>query len=275
MILNGNFLAAMSSSFWIIPREGSEALIVVIMLLAALRQSGRIDQSSIIYKCSLAAIACGLLLAAGCVFLHNYFTGQSRELSEAFTSLIAMGMLLFVNFDTFSKNDSLYQMRMTTLGFIAFISVFRELAETILFYYGLFQGPIQQQLGTLFGLVLGILLLGLILWAYKTSSSKWRKLNKIIFSLTPWFIFILAIMCIGNTINALQEASWLGFVNEPWMFNINWLHVQSSEQYLLSISIFFASTGFLFIKQFCKSLTLLVKVLFSLVNKVDNSHQVT
>mgnify|MGYP000458761663 CR=1 FL=1 len=140
MIFNSNFYIALSSSFWIIPREGTEALLVVIMLCTALKASGRGEKISIIYANCVAALLVGLALAVGCVWLHSFFTGQSRELSEAFASLIAMAMLLYVNFETFRKNHLLHEMSIAALGFMAFISVFRELAETILFYYALFQG---------------------------------------------------------------------------------------------------------------------------------------
>ena len=258
MLLDSNFFAALSASFWIIPREGTEALLVIIMLCSALKQSGRSDKVGIIYKNCIAALLAGLLLAAGCVWLHTFFTGQSRELSEAFASLIAMGMLLYVNFETFTKNHLLHTMSLAALGFMAFISVFRELAETILFYYALFQGGMDQQLGTLTGLFAGIILLALLLMVYKSATDRWKRLNRIIFNLTPVFIFILAVMCIGNAVNAFQEANWLTFTPVSWMFNSTLFHVQASEQYVLSIAMFLAATGLLFLKQFYKSVMLMV-----------------
>lgn len=257
MILDNNFFTALSASFWIIPREGTEALLVIIMLCSALKQSGRSDKISVIYKNCIAALIVGLALAAGCVWLHEFFTGQSRELSEAFASLIAMGMLLYVNFETFTKNHLLHTMNIAALGFMAFISVFRELAETILFYYALFQGGTSQQLGTLTGLIIGIILLLLLLWVYMSATERWKTLNRIIFNLTPFFIFILATMCIGNAINAFQEANWLNFTPVNWMFNSSLLHAQASEQYVLSLMVFLAATGLLFLKQFYKSVLLM------------------
>ncbi len=271
MIFSGNFFAALSSSFWIIPREGTEALLVVIMLCTALKNSGRSDKLSVIYTNCIAALLAGLALAVGCVWLHSLFTGQSRELSEAFASLIAMAMLLYVNFETFTKNHLLHQMSIAGLGFMAFISVFRELAETILFYYALFQGDAAQQLGTFVGLIAGIILLALLLWIYKSATGRWQILNKIIFNLTPFFIFILAIMCIGNAINAFQEAQWLNFTPIHGMFNNNFFHAQASEQYVLSLAIFLTATGLLFLKQFYKSLRLLLSYFL----KYQENNQIT
>ncbi|MCL9781844.1 FTR1 family protein [Vibrio sp. S4M6] len=248
-----NFISAMSSSFWIIPREGTEALLVVIMLISALNKSGREEKVGVIYKNCIAALVAGLLLAFGCIYLSSIFTGQAREISEGVASLLAMSMLLYVNFETFSKRENLHQLSLFGLGALAFVSVFRELAETILFYYGLFQGNASQQFGTLSGLMLGIVLFSLLLLLYKYSSDRYRKVNRVIFSLTPWFIFILAVMCVGNAVNAFQEANLLGFTPTKWMFNNSILKTQSSVEYLLSISMFLVSTGFLFLKQFGKS----------------------
>ena len=242
MLLSPNFYAALSSSFWIIPREGTEALLVIIMLVSALKASGREKHISVIYKNCIGAVVCGLFMAIGCVWLHTFFTGQVRELSEAFASLLALGMLLSI----------------ASLGFMAFISVFRELSEVILFYYGLFQGGLSQQLGTFVGLLVGCLLLGFLLYTYKISTERWKRINKVIFNLTPVFIFMLAIMCIGNAVNAFQEARWLGFTPVENMFNSQMLHIQASKEYLLSVGIFLASTGPLFLKQFTRGLLLLI-----------------
>ena len=223
------------------------------MLVSALNESGRENKVGIIYKNCIAALVAGLFLAIGCIYLKTIFTGQAREVSEGVASLIAMSMLLYVNFETFSKPEQLHKLSLFGLGSLAFVSVFRELAETILFYYGLFQGNASQQFGTLSGLMLGVVLLSVLLLLYKHSSDKYKKVNRVIFSLTPWFIFILAVMCVGNAVNAFQEANLLGFTPTKWMFNNDILKSPSSVEYLISIGMFFISTGFLFLKQFSKS----------------------
>ncbi|WP_440682346.1 FTR1 family iron permease [Cysteiniphilum halobium] len=270
-MLTTNFYIALSSSFWIIPREGTEALLVIIMLCSALKESGRADKLKVIYVNCIAALGVGLLLAIGCVWLDTFFTGQMRELSEAFASLIAMSMLLYVNFETFNKRHLLHQISISGLGFLAFISVFRELAETILFYYALFQGGASQQLGTLTGLLAGIVLFGLLLWLYKSSTDQWKIFNRLIFNLTPVFIFILSLMCIGNAINSFQEAGWIKFTPVDWFFNSDFFHIQASEQYVLSVLFFLISTGLLFLKQFYNSLVLAIK--FILNKNKKSSHQ--
>ncbi|MAZ39111.1 MAG: hypothetical protein CMF49_03245 [Legionellales bacterium] len=272
MLLSSNFYAALSSSFWIIPREGTEALLVIIMLVSALKASGREQHISVIYKNCIGAIILGLCLALGCVWLHSIFTGQVRELSEAFASLMALGMLLYVNFDTFAKNDRLHLMSLASLGFMAFISVFRELSEVILFYYGLFQGGISQQLGTFVGLIVGCFMLAALLYTYKISTQRWKVINKIIFNLTPFFIFMLAVMCIGNAVNAFQEARWLGFTPLSHMFNSQFLHAQASREYALALGIFLACTAPLFLKQFIRSFVLFFKWLATVKVREKLSH---
>lgn len=252
-MLSSFFWVTFSSSFWIIPREGTEALLVIIMLCTALKQSGRSEHLSVIYKSCGLAILAGSLLAVGCIELQSIFTGKYRELSEAISSVIALSMLLYVNFSIFSGFNKLESKTLFGLSFMAFISVFRELAEVVLFYIALFQGNYEQKLGTLSGLVAGSILLFLLILSYNISTDKWKKFNRLIFDLTPFFMFILSLMCIGNAINSFQEAGVLGFTPVKWMINSNLFHIQASKEYLISLIAFIACCGPLFAKQFINS----------------------
>lgn len=266
-MLDAHFWMALSSSFWIIPREGTEALLVVLMLCTALKQSQRSEQLPIIYRCCGLALLAGAALVVGCIYMQHIFTGQNRELSEAFASLIALSMLLYVNFNVFQGYKGLRDMSLLALGFMAFISVFRELAETVLFYIALFHGGITQQLGTLAGVFAGICVLLALMYMYHTATDRWKQFNRIIFSATPFFMFFLALMCIGNAIGALQEAGYLGFHPVSWMFNSELLHAQASREYVLAVGIFLCSTGLLFLRQFTRAISQLISYLLSLTSK--------
>ena len=273
-MLDSHFWVALTSSFWIIPREGTEALLIVLMICSALKKSDRSNQYRLIYKCCGLALLCGMALVAGCVFMQHVFTGQARELSEAFSSLIAMSMILYVNFSVFSGNKSLADMSILALGFMAFISVFREIAEVVLFYIALFQGSTSQQVGTLSGAISGALILAMLIYAYNFATDKWKKANKIIFSLTPFFMFMLATMCIGNAIESFQEAGWLGFSPCSWMINSDLFHIQSSKEYVLAAGLFLCSTGMLFIQQFMKPIRELVSWIISLFSRKREGREV-
>ena len=257
-MFDSNFYFAFTSSFWIIPREGTEALLIVLALCSALKQTGRGEQIKSIFRACYLAILVGALIAIGCIELKHIFTGQGRELVEAFASLIAMSMILYVNFNVFQFTQNMNKMSIAALSFMAFISVLRELSEVILFYIALFDGGASQQLGTLMGIFAGIAILILLLITYRIATDRWKKINKIIFNVTPFLLFLLAIMCIGNAINSFQEARWLGFTPINWMPNSNLLHIQASSEYILSIGIFLASTGLLFLKQFSKCIKVLL-----------------
>lgn len=253
-MLDHNFIIALSSSFWIIPREGTEALLVVLMLCSALRESGRSNAIGIVIKNCWAAVLLGIALAIGCVELKHIFTGQSREMSEAIASLVAMSMLLYVNFSMFQANGSIKNMSTIGLGSMAFISVFREIAEVILFYFALFNGSTSQQAGTGIGIILGMLILAILIYLYKNATEKWKKANRIIFNITPFMFFMLALMCIGNAINSFQEAGVIGFTPINLPLDNNFIHSQSSVEYTTAATIFICSTGLLFTKQFIKSI---------------------
>jgi high-affinity iron transporter len=258
-MLNSEFIAPLSSSFWIIPREGSEALLVITMICSALKESKRESEIPFVYKNCIAALGLGLILAIFCVFLHASVLGQAREMTEGLASVFALMMLLYVNFSAFQGLKSLTNLSLFSIGFLSFISVFRELVETILFYFSLFSGNKVQQLGTLAGLLLGIVLLLLLVYAYLRATTHWKLLNRFMFNITPFFIFLLSIMCLGNAINAFQEAGILSFNNISWMFNNDYFHIQSSEEYLITIITFLSCTGIFFIKQFYKSIVLGIK----------------
>ena len=252
-----DFLMALSSSFWIIPREGAEALIVITMICSALREVDRAKEIPCVYKNCIAALVIGIALAIVSVFFHNAVLGRAREMSEAIASLIALAMLVYINFTAFQGLKSLANLSLFSIGFLSFISVFREIIETILFYFALFSGSSMQQLGTFAGLILGIVLLSLIVYVYFVASAQWKILSRFLFNVTPFFMFLLALMCIGNAINALQEAGVLGFHNVKWMFNNNYLYIQSSQEYLIAVSVFLMTTGLLFLKQFYRAIVLL------------------
>lgn len=260
-MLSTEFIAPLSSSFWIIPREGSEALLVITMICSALKESKRENEIPFVYKNCVVALILGIVLAVLCAFLHASVLGQAREMTEGLASVFALVMLLYVNFSAFQGLKSLTNMSLFSIGFLSFISVFRELVETILFYFALFSGSKVQQLGTLSGLVLGIVLLSLLVYAYLRATTHWKLLNRFMFNITPFFIFILSVMCLGNAVNAFQEAGILSFNNVGWMFNNDYFHIQSSEEYLITVITFLSCTGIFFIKQFYKSITLGIKFL--------------
>jgi len=89
---------------------------------------------------------------------------------------------------------------------LAFIAVYREVFETVLFYSALAaDGNGGALLG---GFLAAIVLLAVIAWALLRSSAR-MPIGKF-FSLTSAFVAVLAVILMGKGVAALQEAGWVG-----------------------------------------------------------------
>lgn len=135
------------ASFIIIFREGLEAILVIAAISAYLVRSGNLPMVKVVYMSSLFAIFASVLAA---IALHSIFdiSGANQEMIEGVAMLLATVVLFFVSNWMFSKAEAkawknYVEGKVQTavssgsrfaLGFAAFLAVFREGAETILFY---------------------------------------------------------------------------------------------------------------------------------------------
>lgn len=138
-----NFFAC----FGIILREGFEAILVVGAIIAYLVKSGNKDKLKAVYLGSVLAIGASFL-AAWLLDAFKLANSANQEIIEGVTALIAVLVLFYVSNWMVSKAESEawsnyidQQVQVSaskgslfTLGFTAFLAVFREGAEVILFY---------------------------------------------------------------------------------------------------------------------------------------------
>ena len=145
------FTGSFGQAFIILLREGLEAILVVAAIIAYLVKAGMRDRIKFIY----AGIALGLV-GSGVVavlFAVLYDSADShQEILEGVVALVAMAMLLFTSNWMLSKSSvsawNAYvkdktEASISTGGFwalasLSFLAVFREGAETVLFYEALF-----------------------------------------------------------------------------------------------------------------------------------------
>jgi high-affinity iron transporter len=135
-----------TAAFVIYLREGVEAALLVGALLAGLRRLGRSDARRYVHAGWLAALPAGL--ATWWIFQRAVAIGaDERELVEAAVSLLAAAVLFSVSFWMISKiearrwtgylrrrlEESLRGRRLALLAGLAFLAVYREAAETVLF----------------------------------------------------------------------------------------------------------------------------------------------
>ncbi|HVQ07294.1 MAG TPA: cytochrome c/FTR1 family iron permease [Allosphingosinicella sp.] len=209
------FLGALA----ILLREGLEALLIVVAMIGFLRKAERRDMLRWVHIGWIGALVAGVATW----WAANQFitiSGAGRELTEGFGSLLAAIILLFVGVWMHGKaqagawqayvrdklDKALTRGSAWFLAFLAFIAVYREVFETIIFFASM--GG-EGNGGALFGgIAVGIALLALIAWAMLRLSAR-LPIGKF-FQYSSALIAVLAVVLAGKGVAALQEAGMLG-----------------------------------------------------------------
>lgn len=211
-------VSSFAGAFTILLREGLEALLIVVAMIAFLGKADRRDVLPYVHGGWVSALAAGVLTWAAATSLIS-ISGASRELTEGFGSLISAIVLISVGIWMHGKAQSnawqtYIKEKLSTalsrgsawfLFFLAFMVVYREVFETILFYVALWsQGA---HLAMLAGAATAAIALVLIGWAL-LSYSKRLPISQF-FSYSSILIAVLAVVLAGKGFAALQEAGLL------------------------------------------------------------------
>ena len=203
--------------FGIILREGLEAILVVGAIIAYLVKSGNKDKLKVVYI--------GCVLAVGASFFCAWLLDQlklansaNQEVIEGVTALIAVLVLFYVSNWMVSKAESEAwtkyiddQVKVSaetgsvfTLGFTAFLAVFREGAEVILFFQPLLSGDKKMVWG---GFGVGCIVLAVVFILIRFFSV--RLPIRPFFLGTSILMFIMSISFLGSGIKELIEGDVL------------------------------------------------------------------
>ncbi|PGZ88767.1 FTR1 family protein [Bacillus sp. AFS029533] len=204
----------------IVFREGLEALIIISALLA-LVSKGKQESAR---KWIFVGGACGILasLVAGLLFqflLSKISAGISNQLIEGISGLIAVVFMLTVGLWLHKQSrQQVYGSKMKekakaaiagggilSLSLLSFFAVFREGAETVVFYIGMSSSITAKELIT--GFAGGIILL-VIIGIFILKGSKFIPL-KPFFTIASLCIYYLTFKFIGQSIHALQGIGYL------------------------------------------------------------------
>lgn len=203
----------------ILLREGLEALLIVVAMIAFLRKAERMEVMSYVHAGWIGALVAGLLTWVIATWVIG-ISGASRELTEGFGSVFAAIVLLSVGIWMHGKAQAdqwqqYIRERMSKalsggsvwfLFGLAFIVVYREVFETILFYAALWsQGNSGAILG---GALSACAALAVIAWAMLRYSRR-LPVGKF-FTYSSWLMAVLTIVLAGKGISALQEAGIVG-----------------------------------------------------------------
>lgn len=218
-------LSTFVGSLTILLREGLEALLIVVGMVAFLRKAERADVLPYVHGGWIVALAAGGLTWAVATYFIN-ISGASREVTEGVSSVFAAIVLLSVGLWMHQKSTSgrwqaylkeklsaaMSKRSAWALFALSFIAVYREVFETVLFYSALSgDGNNGALLG---GLVGGIAILGIIAWLMLRTSAR-MPIGKF-FSISSILVAVLAVVLAGKGVAGLQEAGWLGASPIHW-----------------------------------------------------------
>lgn len=203
-------------------REGLEALLVIIALVAATREAGQSARARDIYRGALIAIAVSLALA----WAVNHVIGDNTsDTLEGVFQLFAAATLFYVSSWITAKiqarrwmsfiNAQVEAARKSNgpsfaLGLTAFLAVMREGAETIVFFQALLAGATEsvERHAVTVGIVTGAVALAITFVVL-------RRLTYLIpigpvFSVTSFLLYALAVIFAGQGIASFQESGVIG-----------------------------------------------------------------
>jgi high-affinity iron transporter len=209
---------AFFQSFLIILREGFEAILVVGAVVAFLIRTGHRERLKSIW------VGVGLALAASlatAVALRTLFIAMpaSREIVEAVTMLLAVVVLFSVSYWLISKVEAAKWQRFIqekvgsalehgggrALALVSFLAVYREGAETALFYQALFHEGPNVILPLTLGIVVGLAALAVIFTLFYRYGV--RIPLRPFFAVTSVLLYYMAFVFMGKGIRELQEGN--------------------------------------------------------------------
>ncbi len=209
---------AFLESFLIIVREGFEAILVLGAVVAFLIKTGnRARLRDIWWGAGVGIAASGVLAVLLSTLLKH--VPASQDTIEGVTMLIAVVVLFSVSYWLLSKveaakwqkfirdkvNAALSHGGIFALAFVAFLAVFREGAETALFYQALFTRGGDIAMPVSLGLLAGSATLAVIFTLF------WRFGLRIplrpFFAVTSALLYYMALVFAGSGIKELQEAN--------------------------------------------------------------------
>ncbi|MDR1520159.1 MAG: FTR1 family iron permease [Planctomycetota bacterium] len=213
--------ATFIASLVILLREGFEAILVIAAISAYLVRSGNRDRLALVYWSSAAAILASVVMALALQYVFE-ISGANQEILEGAAMLTAVVVLFFVSNWMINKAETEAwknyldgKVRSAVaggsafaLGFAAFLAVFREGAETILFYQALLADTDENRGMLWAGLAVAAVLLAVIFVLFRYGS--------LVVPIKPFFIgtslllFVMSISFAGGGIKEFQEADLIG-----------------------------------------------------------------
>jgi high-affinity iron transporter len=239
-------------SFVLLLREGFEAILIVAALMAFLAKAGAVGRRRHVAQGAWAAVAASVLTAVVVELLFEITPGE-REALEGVTMLLATAVLFYVSYWLLSKievakwnafvkgrmEDALSTGSGFALASVAFLAVYREGFETILFYKALLTSassagggvPGEAAAAVAAGIIAGAVALVIVYMAINRFGVKVPL--KPFFAVTSAMLYYMAFVFAGKGIADLQESGLVRTTVVEWAPRIPVLGVYPTVQSLL------------------------------------------
>ncbi len=231
------------AAFTILLREGLEAILIVIAMITFLGKANRRDMLPYVHGGWIAALGAGAATWAAATWLIT-ISGASRELTEGFGGVFAALVLLWVGIWMHGKSsaDAWQRYIRNKLGaalnrrsawflfILAFVVVYREVFETILFYAAIWgRGNGGAVIAGAASATVALALVALAMMRYSRS----LPIGKF-FAYSSALMAALAVILIGKGSAALQEAGYLPITSWPGFPRSEFLGIYPTRETLIA-----------------------------------------
>ena len=258
---SGTGVEAFWQSFLIILREGFEAILVIGAIVTFLIKTGHRERLRNIWAGVMYAL---IASAATAVILSTLLSAvpATREIIEGATLLVAVGVLFSVSYWLISKVEAakwqqfikqkvgaaLEQGGGRALTFVAFLAVYREGAETALFYQALFNEGPNVILPLSLGIGAGFVALAIIFTLFYRFGVKIPL--RPFFSVTSVLLYYMAFVFMGKGIKELQEGNAIPLTAISGFPHIEWLGLYPTWQGVFAQLVLLVLFAFAVLKTF-------------------------
>ena len=255
------FTGMFFQSFSIIVREGFEAILIIAALIAFLIKSR--NQARV--KSIHIGVVVGILASFATAYIIQeilHLSMASQELLEGWIMLTAVVVLFWVSYWLVSKIETrkwqnyinkkmrgaLSKGNTFTLGAVAFISVYREGFETVLFYKALYLYADNATGGIIPGFLAGCVVLAGVFYLINTLGM--RIPIKWFFGFTSVLLYYMAFTFMGKGVHELQMGEQVSMTVANFLPSIHWLGMYPTWETFIGQAVLFAAFVFALVYTF-------------------------
>ena len=226
--------SAFGQAFVVLLREGLEAILVVAAIIAYLVKAGHKDKVRHIYWGIAAGLVASGLVALLFTLLFNG-NGPQQEILEGVVALVAMLMLLYTSNWMLSKSSveswnhyiqsrtvaAISKGSVISLALLSFLAVFREGAETVMFYQAIFaMAPGgSREIWTGFAAAAVVLVIVFVLIRFTSVKIPIRPF----FIITSLLMAVMVVIFAGGGVHALIEGDLVPATYLPGVPTSDWI----------------------------------------------------